>query len=158
MADEETYTLKQAQEAFADADIAEANKLKAMTPGVLLQRFEEYRISVKGNPIKVQDYVGKDGIEVDRKKEKPLLMDGFENYLEDVYGLGAIQQYLENREGRYKDYVAVVARIKRVIREDQVTGGFVGIYKENITARINGINDTIDTKGDNVILLNIDPL
>lgn len=155
--DERKDRLRQAQEDFATAS-ALSNKHKAMTPEVLLERFGEYRLKVKGNPFLVQDYVGKDGNEVDRKKEKPLTMEGFENFLYDNYGLGQIQQYLENREGRYADYVDAVRYIKRSIREDQISGGMANVYNANITARLNGLSDTIETKGDNVKLLNIDPL
>lgn len=157
MAGENEYTLKQAQEDFATPAMFDNSK-KEMSPEVLLERFNEYKITVKCDPILVQDYVGKDGKEVDREKEKPITMDGFENYLDETYGLGAIQQYLENRDKRYNDYIDTVNYIKRVIRNDHITGGFVGIYKENITARVNGLNDTIDTKGDSVALLSIDPL
>lgn len=158
MAGEEKYTIEQAREDFATPAMFD-NSQKKMSPEVLLERFNEYKISVKGDPVLVQDYVGKDGKEVDRKKEKPITMDGFENYLDEVYGLGAIQQYLENREKRYTDYVDTVNYIKRVIRDDHITGGYVGIYKENITARVQGLNDNINTKEDkNVNLMNFDAI
>lgn len=131
---------------------------KIPTPEAFLECFERYRKKVKEDPFLVDDYVGKDGKNIDRKKEKPLSMEGFENFLEDEYGIGQVQQYLENRGGRYEEFVSIVKRVKRVIREDQVSGGMVGVYNPNLTARINGINETIDTKGDNVKILNYDPL
>lgn len=158
MAGSNGYTLKQAQQDFATPAMFD-NSQKAMSPEVLWQRFRDYVHKVKGDPILVHDFVGKDGDSVHREKEKPITMEGFENYLEDLYGIGAIQQYLENRAKAYNDYVPIVARIKREIRDDHITGGFVGIYKENITARVQGLNDNLNTKEDrNVNLMNFDSI
>ncbi len=131
---------------------------KIPSPEAFLFYFEEYVDTVKDDPFKVHDFVGKDGDSVERKKEKCLTMEGFETFLEDEFGIGQIQQYLENRDGRYAEYVDVVKRVKRIIRTDQISGGMAQIYNANLTARLNGLSDTIETKGDNVKLLNVDPL
>lgn len=156
--DSKEERLKQAQEDFATPAMFDNSK-KAMTPEVMLERFRAFVKHVKGDPFKVHDFVGKDGESVHREKEKCLTMEGFENYLEDLYGIGQIQQYLENRDKRYNDYVDIVNRIKRVIREDQITGGMAGIYHHNLTARLQGITDKVDTSGDkNVNLMNFDAI
>ena len=50
-------------------------KEKYLTPDELDVYWEEYKQWVIDNPIKVQDYVGKDGVEVFRLKQRPLLQD-----------------------------------------------------------------------------------
>lgn len=131
---------------------------KIPTPEIFFELFEQYKETVKDNPFLVHDFVGKDGDSVERRKEKCLTMEGFENFLEDVYGIGQVQQYLENREGRYSEYVSIVGRVKRIIREDQISGGMCGIYNGNLTARLQGLTENIEHKGESVKLLNIDPL
>lgn len=129
------------------------------TPEDFWGLFEDYKLDVLLNPILVHDYVGKDGVSVHREKQRCLTMSGFENFLEDAYGIGAVQQYLENREGRYGEFVSIVARVRREIRQDQITGGMVGIYNANITARLNGLTEKTETAVDaSIKLLNIDPL
>lgn len=131
---------------------------KIPTPELFLERFVEYVEKTKDNPFEVHDFVGKDGDEVYRKKQRCLTMEGFEIYLEDHYGIGSIQQYLENREGRYPEYLSIVGRVKKIIREDQISGGMCGVYNSNLTARLNGLSDNIQTNADSIKLLNIDPL
>jgi hypothetical protein len=129
------------------------------SPEAFWDRFLEYVEDVKGTPIRVHDFVGKDGMSAHREKERPLTIEGFENHVCDFYGISTIQQYLENREGRYTDYLSVVERVRRKIRQDQIEGGMAGIYHPNLTARINGISDKINDEGvKNVKLLSIDPL
>ena len=129
------------------------------SPEIFWALYLDYKTETKLNPILVHDFVGKDGKDVHREKERPMTIEGFENYIEDHLGLGTIQQYLENRDGRYGDYVSVVARVRREIRQDMIEGGLTGIYHPNLTARINGITEkTESTISQDVKLLNIDPL
>jgi hypothetical protein len=75
--------------------------------------------------------------------ERPLIFEGFYNYCYDK--IGCIDQYFENRDGRYSEYVAICSRIKRVIREDQITGGMAGQYNPSITQRLNNLTERVDT-------------
>lgn len=141
-------------------DSAKVGRPKAIpSPEDLWARFVEYRTATKESPILVLDFVGKDGMSVNRTKERPLTIEGFENYCEEYYSIGHIQQYLENREGRYQEFVSILSRIRKVIRQDQIEGGMAGIYHPNLTARIQGLSDKIDqTVEQSVKLLNVDPL
>lgn len=116
-------------------------------PEIMWTLFEEYRTKVKSDPFIVVDYVGKDAIPVDRKKEKPLTMDGFQNYLDDQGVITDVTDYFENKENRYKDFVRICSRIRREIRQDQIEGGMAGIYNPSITQRLNNLVE----KTDNVI-------
>ena len=108
--------------------------------------FEAYVQHVKENPVQVQDFVGKDGNEIQRRKERPLTFEGFENYLDDRGIIGDLHEYHSNRKGGYEAFEKVMKRIHRVIREDQITGGMVGIYHHGLAARILGLVEKTENK------------
>jgi hypothetical protein len=109
--------------------------------------FVAYKNDVKISPILVHDFVGKDATEVKRRKERPLTMEGFENFVANFEGMPCtLQQYFENRDSRYDDFVSICSRIKRIIRQDQIEGGMAGIYNPSITQRLNSLADRIETK------------
>jgi hypothetical protein len=128
------------------------------TPDKLWDLFEAYRKDVKSKPFKVKDWVGKDGFEVDRLKEKPLTMEGFENYVFRQNKNTELAHYFSNREERYTDYVTICRAIRNEIRQDQIEGGMACVYNPSITARINGLADKIDSTVTSVPILNVDPL
>jgi len=111
------------------------------SPETMWLLFVAYKESVKVNPILVQDFVGKDGDEVNRKRERPLTMEGFQNYLDDADIITDVTDYFENKEGRYSDFVRICSRIRRTIKQDQIEGGMAGIYNPSITQRLNGLVD-----------------
>ena len=114
---------------------------KIFTPESLWDNFTQYVETVKGSPIRVQDFVGKDAEEVYRAKERPLTMEGFQNYLDDNDIITDVTDYFENKEGRYTDFVRICSRIKRRIRQDQIEGGMAGIYNPSITQRLNNLKE-----------------
>jgi len=116
------------------------------TPEKMYELFTDYKDVVKTNPIKVQDFVGKDAEEVYRKKERPLTMIGFLNYLDYEGIISDATDYFENKEDRYSDYVRICSRIKREIQEDQIGGGMVGIYNPSITQRLNNLTERIESE------------
>jgi hypothetical protein len=107
--------------------------------------FLEYKQDVKSNPRHVSDYVGKDGNEVLKPLERPLTIEGFENFVYDKYKIN-IHDYLYSSDDRYKPFSTVCSRIKRVIRQDQIEGGMVGQYNASITQRLNGLVDKKETE------------
>jgi hypothetical protein len=118
------------------------------TPDRMWELFEAYRIHTKDRPILVHDFVGKDGDSVERRKERPLTMEGFELYCMDEGVITDLSHYFANLDQRYTDYVAICSRIKKAVREDQISGGMAGIYNPSITQRLNGLVDqkSIDIK------------
>ena len=114
------------------------------SPDLLWNLFLDYVKEIKSDPILVHDFVGKDADEVERKKERPLTMEGFEDYVADSGGPATLDQYFSNKEGRYQDFVAICSRIRRRIRRDQIEGGMAGIYNPSITQRLNGLVDKQD--------------
>lgn len=108
---------------------------------IMWKHFEDYRKFTKDNPKLVHDFVGKDGDSVYRKKEIPLSMDGFQNYLEDQGVITDVTDYFENKDGRYDEFIRICSRIKRNIRQDQIEGGMIMIYSPSVTQRLNGLVD-----------------
>jgi hypothetical protein len=129
-----------------------AKKKYIETPEILWQYFLKYKEFVKGKPIIVKDWVGKDATDVYREKERPLTIEGFENYLADEEIISDLSHYFCNLDDRYSEYVAICSRIKRNVRQDQIEGGMVGIYNPSITQRLNSLTDNVDvtTKGKEV--------
>jgi len=120
------------------------------TPEILWQHFLDYKEYVKKKPIIVKDWVGKDAETVYREKEKPLTIEGFENYLEDKEIISHLSDYFANTNGNYSDYSTICSRIKRNVRQDQIEGGMVGIYNPSITQRLNGLVDKKEVENTNV--------
>lgn len=125
------------------------------TPEKMWEFFSAYRDEVKRQPIMKHDFVGKDAMEVERKLERPLTMEGFHNYLAENNIISDPSDYFENTDGRYKDYVQVCARIKRTIRQDQIEGGMAGIFNPNITQRLNGLVEKVQEDGTKKLIIEI---
>lgn len=121
------------------------------TPERMMELFNQYRQWVKSDPILVHDFVGKDGEEVFRKKEKPLTFEGFEVYLYEQGVCDCVEHYFRNQEGRYTEYIGICSYIKKIIRMDQIAGGMAGIYNPSITQRLNNLKEAQDITTDGKI-------
>ena len=124
----------------------------------LWMHFLNYEKETKQHPYLVKDWVGKDGMEVYREKEKPLSLEGFERYLAKTDIINDISDYLENKNGAYDDYVSTVKAIRACTRADQIDGAMAGMYAPGIAARLNGLVDKIENTNRNVPILNLDPI
>jgi hypothetical protein len=111
------------------------------TPEKMWELFEQYKAQTKSNPILVQDFVGKDGDEVYRRKERPLTVDGFECWCYDNDIISDLSNYFANSDNKYSDYSTICSRIRKAVRNDQIEGGMSGIYNPSITQRLNGLTD-----------------
>jgi hypothetical protein len=116
------------------------------SPEKLWEYFLSYKDYVKNNPIKVHDFVGKDGISVYREKEKPLTLEGFECYLFDNNIINDLGHYFSNLNNKYADFLPICSHIRKVIRMDQICGGMAGIYNPSITQRLNNLVEKQETK------------
>jgi cellulase/cellobiase CelA1 len=112
---------------------------KIESPEKLWEYFLSYKKEVKGVPFLVKDWVGKDANEVYREKEKPLTIEGFENYLEDKEIISDLSNYFANSNNAYANFSTICSRIKRNVRQDQIEGGMTGIYNPSITQRLNSL-------------------
>ena len=125
------------------------------SPEKMWELFLEYQEDTKSNPKKKNDFAGKDADEVIKKLERPLTMEGFENYVADQDIIDNMGQYFANTEGRYIKYQTICSRIRRSIRQDQIEGGMVGIYNPSITQRLNGLKESIEESGSKEITIKV---
>jgi hypothetical protein len=126
------------------------------SPEKMWELFCDYKAKAKSSPILVQDFVGKDGTEVKRERERPLTMEGFECFVWDEDIIEGVEQYFSNREGRYSDFVGICSRIRKEIRQDQISGGMAGIYNPSITQRLNNLVEKTDTKTEGIQKITIE--
>lgn len=119
---------------------------KIPTPELMMEHFNSYKNEIKDNPILVHDFVGKDAEEVQRKRERPLTMEGFENWLFTNGIISDISDYFENKDERYSDFIPICRAIKRIIRQDQIEGGMAGVYNPSITQRLNALVEKSEVK------------
>jgi hypothetical protein len=103
--------------------------------------FEAYRAGVKANPRTKTVFPGKDAIPQYEPLERPLTVEGFENWCADAGIMEDLSNYFANTKGNYSDYSTICSRIRRVIRQDQIEGGMVGQYNASITQRLNSLVD-----------------
>lgn len=114
------------------------------SPEKMWELFCAYRDEVKNNPRKKMVFVGRDGSQDYELLERPLTYDGFQ-----VFGYEnklTVHHYFDNPDGAYDDYREVCTRIKKIIRDDQITGGMVGQYNSSITQRLNGLVEKTQTE------------
>jgi hypothetical protein len=115
-------------------------------PETMWELFLAYKNEVKSNPRHITDFYGKDGEERIKPLERPLTLEGFENYVSDLDIISDLSQYFANTEQRYTDYQTICSRIRKVIKQDQIEGGMVGQYNPSITQRLNGLVDKQELK------------
>ena len=111
------------------------------TPEKMWKYFEAYRAGVKANPRTKTVFPGKDAIPQHEPLERPLTLEGFENWCADAGIIEDLSNYFANTKGNYSDYSTICSRIRRVIRQDQIEGGMVGQYNASITQRLNSLVD-----------------
>ena len=129
------------------------------SPEILKDLFENYVRLTKLNPIIVVDFVGGKGSRAEREKERPLTMEGFEIFCFKEEYTADLSRYFANKDDKYSDFCAICLYIRKVIRDDQISGGMAGIYNPSITQRLNGLVEKTQTDlNANVNILNIDPL
>lgn len=104
--------------------------------------YKEFLKDEAYNWLKIQ-YVGKEAERVTDTYKLPYTMDGFEVYCYKNYG--CVNQYFDNKDKLYNDFVTICSYIKKEIRENQITGGLLGIYNPSITQRLNSLVDKQET-------------
>jgi len=112
------------------------------SPEQLYELFIKYKTDVKANPRIKSVFGGKEFEERAEPLERPLTMDGFEVFCWDE--VGQVEDYFYNRGKKYNDFSAICSRIRKEIREDQITGGMVGQYNASITQRLNGLKEQVE--------------
>jgi len=118
-----------------------AKKKYIETPEKMWQLFLDYAAHTKDHPITVKDFIGPKAITVHRELQKPLTMEGFENFVADQGLNQDLGDYFSNNQERYSQYATICSRIRKSIRQDQIEGGMTGIYNTSITQRLNNLTE-----------------
>lgn len=105
--------------------------------------YKEYLIQEASKWLKVQ-YVGKEGQRMTDEFKLPYTMEGFEVFCYNNYG--CVNQYFDNKDGYYNDFVTICTRIRKEIRDNQITGGLLGMYNASITQRLNNLAENTKTE------------
>jgi hypothetical protein len=82
-------------------------------------------------------------------------MEGFEVFCFNQGLNSELSHYFANYQGRYADFVAICAHIRKEIRADQIEGGMAGMYNPSITQRLNGLVDKIQEDGTKKIIVEV---
>ena len=112
------------------------------TPDELWAGACKYFQWIDDNPYVYADFVGKDGMEVEREKPIPYTLEGlciFLNIDTDTF-----RNYAK-KEG-YGAYFGICSRIYDIIRDQKFTGATIGIFNHSIIARDLGLVDKVDSK------------
>lgn len=126
------------------------------TPEIMWELFTAYKKEVKDNPRKRMIFGGKDFEPKNELLERPLTMEGFENYVADLDIIADLKDYFANSDNRYLDYAPICIRIRQTIKQDQIEGGMVGQYNASITQRLNNLVEKQEIKQDTTIKEDID--
>jgi hypothetical protein len=116
------------------------------TPEKMWELFEAYKKDVKDNPRVKHVFVGKDGNSDFERLERPLTMEGFENWCFQNEIISDLGDYFSNKNEAYTDYSTICLRIRKAIRQDQIEGGMVGQYNASITQRLNNLVEKQQTQ------------
>lgn len=116
------------------------------TPEKLWELFESYVLHEKQNPMYKTEYVGKDGRTELTPLETPITFEGFECYLMDKGIIGDLGHYSQNLDGRYKEYVPIITRIRKNCFVHNFRGASVGLFNANIIAKKLGLSEKVETQ------------
>lgn len=116
------------------------------TPEKMWELFEAYKKEVKDNPRVKHVFVGKDGNSDFERLERPLTIEGFENWCFQNEIISDLGDYFSNKNEAYTDYSTICMRIRKAIRQDQIEGGMVGQYNASITQRLNNLVEKSQTQ------------
>ena len=123
------------------------------SPEQLYELFLRYKEDVKANPRIKSVFGGKEFEERAEPLERPLTMEGFEIFCWDR--VGCVEDYFKNTNKAYEDFSPICSRIRKEIREDQITGGMVGQYNASITQRLNNLKEQVEQNVTETKIINL---
>lgn len=119
------------------------------SPELLWSLWIEYKAWCEDNPYESKEITtgGKNGDTVKVKyTDRAPVFEGFEIYLADKNIIRDLGHYESNKDGRYKEYVTIIKKIKKDRNGIVKSGALSGVFKENIAARITGLADKTENE------------
>lgn len=107
------------------------------SPEILWESACEYFEWCQKNPLKEQNWVGKDGDEVYKELMRPFTQAGLCIYL------GISEQTFRDFRNK-NDFIEVYNMISQIIKNQKFEGAAVGLFNANIIARDLGLKDNQD--------------
>lgn len=119
------------------------------SPDLLWESACEYFAWCEDNPLIEIDFRGKDADQVELPKMRAFTWDGLELFI-DLN----LRDY-KTKES-HKDFLQVITRIDKVIRDQKFTGAAAGFLNASIIARDLGLKEQVESKNEN-INVNVEP-
>ena len=117
---------------------------KIESPELLWGYFCDYAGEVLGIPIEKEELIRGGilgGATGKIKLARPFTIAGFSDYLHHRGISSSLRKYYYNENNAYEEYIEVSERIQSVIYNKNFDGAAVGIFKENIIARLLSLAD-----------------
>ena len=111
------------------------------TPEDLNKACQDYFIWCDQNPIRGTRIIRKDDGSPETRDEQYARPYTFEGLCEHIQISDWSRFVAENKDR--KGFAEVIMYVRNKIRRNQIEGAMVGIYRENITARLNGIKENL---------------
>lgn len=121
---------------------------------MILAAADEYMEVLQDNPLMEHDFVGKDAVEVDKRKKNVPTWEGFANFC-DVYS-GHFHQlkqdYKKSEDPVEKDIYQALKRVDDMFFNDKFTAAAAGLANANLIGKALGIVERVDhtTNGDSI--------
>lgn len=119
-------------------------------PNALLESAYEYFEATSNRTWKKKDWVGKDGVEVERESVTPFTKSGLCLFLD-------IDQWrtIESLKEVSTDFLQVITHIEKIIYTQKIEGASVGAFNATIVSRELGLAEKqdVDVKGTSIPLV-----
>lgn len=121
---------------------------KLKEPQELLAMWEEYKEWRKKQGRSVPTLNQKTGEVVYMVHYLPLTVESFIVWSvnEKGWGVGSMDNYIENKDNLYKDFGGIVTHMRREAKQDRFDGAAVGQFKEGLISRLDGYKDSSEVE------------
>ena len=124
---------------------------KGITPEELKKAFKRYKTYTKKNPkIKEVPNTKTNGV-IQLALEVPLTQTGFFVFCRMKKISGAVNDIMQNRDGRYEEFLEVAQMIDDECFSDCLTLGFVGLANNNLVSRKLHLAEKVENKTETTI-------
>lgn len=116
---------------------------KLKTPEELLDLWNEYKEWRKNQARSVPTLNQRTGEVIYMLHFPPLTLDSFLVWTVNVkkWGIGSMDNYIDNQDGLYDAFRGVVTHIKKEAKSDRFDGAAVGQFKEGLINRFDGYSE-----------------